>query len=228
MANAIDVARHENTVYALVVGLGNFNNAGPFREFADAMIHSGARNIVIDLGQCTGLDSTFLGTLMGFLTTPLHPGGPAQDCANPAVHVTLVNLTPVTDRAITSLGLKCILDVRDRPVEVPPLNLRRLRDGWDNPEQRIMLIKEAHEHLVRHDQGNREKFGPFIQMLLKDLGGGATTTASASGAPAGSAGLSGAPSSSARPGSAKPGGSPAKAQHLEPALQQQAQKKRPQ
>jgi len=166
--NAIDIARHGDTVYAAIVGLGNFNNAGPFREFVDCMIHEGVRHIVLDLMQCTGLDSTFLGTLMGFITCPLQAGGDLQSAGESKVQVTVVNLNPVTDRAISSLGLKGVFDVRDTPVAVPALKLRRLRDGWDDPALRVRLIREAHEHLVALDKANADRFGPFIQMLLKD------------------------------------------------------------
>lgn len=164
--NAIDIARHDDTVYAMISGLGNFNNAGPFREFVDCMIHEGVRNIVLDLAHCTGLDSTFLGTLMGFMTCPLAAGGDAQAAHESAVRVTVVNLTPVTDRAISSLGLKGVFDVRSTPVQVPALKLRRLRDGWEDPKLRVRLIREAHEHLVALDKANAERFGPFIQALL--------------------------------------------------------------
>ncbi len=169
MGSVIEVARHGDTVYARISGLGSFNNAGPFREFVDAMIHDGVRRIVIDLARCTGLDSTFLGTMMGFITCPLQEGAPQQSASDSTVSVIIVNLNPVTDRAISSLGLRGVFDIRSEPVPVPALRLKRLGDGWDDPRMRLRLIQEAHEHLTIVDRANADRFGPFLKALLADL-----------------------------------------------------------
>lgn len=177
MSHAIEVARHKDTVYARVVGLGNFNNAGPFREFVDAMIQSGARTVVIDMAQCAGLDSTFMGTMIGFMTCPLSKGEEAASLHESAVKVMVVNQTPATKRAMESLGLPAILSIKDEPVSVPALQLERLREDWLDENKRVRLIKQAHEHLVALDKSNESKFGPFLKLLLKDQTGRAESGA---------------------------------------------------
>ena len=169
MGHAIEVARHGDTVYARIVGLGNFNNAGPFKEFVDAMIQNGVRTVLIDMKDCAGLDSTFMGTMASFLSCPLSVEGASQSMAGSAVRVTIVNQTPPTERAMKSLGLPAILDVRNDPVEVPQIKLERLREEWIDANKRVELIKKAHEKLVEIDKTNEAKFGPFLAMLLKDM-----------------------------------------------------------
>ena len=172
MSNGIEVARNQDTIYTRIVGLGSFNNAGPFRAYVEAMLQDGARRVIVDMAACTGVDSTFMGTLMGFLTCPLAPEGHTQKLSDAQVRVLVVNQTPPTRRAMESLGIHRILDVREDPVPAPSIPMQRLRDDWADAKARVKLIKEAHEHLIELDPGNYAKFKPFLDMLTRDMEGG--------------------------------------------------------
>src|SRR5690606_20750781 len=110
------------------------------------------------LAQCTGLDSTFMGTLMGFLT---YADGRQYS-------VTVVNATPATMRAMSSLGLPKILHVKDEPVAFPDCKLTRLREGWQDKRRRTLLIRDAHVALMKADKDNESRFGPFVEALVKE------------------------------------------------------------
>ena len=71
MAGHLEAARTGDTVYVRVIGLGNFNNAGPLREYCEGAFAEGFHNIIVDLALCTGLDSTFMGTMIGFLSVDI-------------------------------------------------------------------------------------------------------------------------------------------------------------
>src|SRR5688572_4837700 len=60
------VARSGGTVYVRVSGLGNMNNSVTLKAFADQMLSEGYRNFVVDLADCRGVDSTFMGILLEF------------------------------------------------------------------------------------------------------------------------------------------------------------------
>lgn len=163
MAGYLEAARTTQAVYVRVVGLGNFNNAGPMREFCEKTFADGVRNVIIDLADCTGLDSTFMGTLMGFMnfeTSKLETTAP--------VTVTVVNATPPTLRAMTSLGLPKILHVKSDWVEFPTCQLERLREGWQDRRRRTLLIRDAHLALAKVDRENEARFGPFVAQLVKE------------------------------------------------------------
>ncbi|MCK6438688.1 MAG: STAS domain-containing protein [Planctomycetes bacterium] len=168
MTQSIEIARYKDTVYARVSGLGNFNTAGPFRGYVEAQIESGARALVLDLGPCSGLDSTFMGTLAGFMTVQLPGEDAPRGLDNPAIAITVVNQNPTCARAMQSLGLQAILTIRDKPVKVPPVKLEKLEAGWLNETRRIKLIRDAHEKLVAFDKGNAAKFGPFLEALRRE------------------------------------------------------------
>ncbi len=61
----IEVARAGDTVIFRVVGLGSVANAGTLWQFAERSLGEGWRRFALDLAECTGLDSTFLGSLVG-------------------------------------------------------------------------------------------------------------------------------------------------------------------
>ena len=163
MAGYLEAARTKEAVYVRVVGLGNFNNAGPLREYCEKLIFDGLRSVIVDLAGCTGLDSTFMGTLMGFMNID------TNKTDNPMpVTVTVVNATPPTMRAMTSLGLPKILHVKEGNVTFPDCRLERLRDGWQDRRRRTLLIRDAHLNLMRADRENEARFGPFVAALARE------------------------------------------------------------
>jgi anti-anti-sigma regulatory factor len=163
MAGHLEAANTGEAVYVRVVGLGNFNNAGPMREYCEKAFSDGARCVIVDLASCTGLDSTFMGTLMGFMSYD------TDRSSNPLpVAVSVVNATPPTMRAMTSLGLPRILHVRTEPVQFPNCRLERLRDGWEDRRRRTLLVRDAHLALIRADRENEARFGPFVAALVKE------------------------------------------------------------
>ena len=160
MAGHIEAARTKDAAYIRVTGLGNFNNAGPMREYCEKTFDEGLRSVIIDLGQCTGLDSTFMGTLMGFI---------GFECDDTPVTVSVVNATPATMRAMNSLGLPKILHVRPQPVQFPECKLEVLREGWQDKRRRTLLIRDAHMALMHHDKENEARFAPFVAALVKEV-----------------------------------------------------------
>lgn len=163
MAGYVEVAKTESAIFIRVVGLGNFNNAGPLREYAESAFDVGVRSAVVDLAKCTGLDSTFMGTLV------LMKDFPVESTANKTpISVSIVNATPTALRAMTSLGLPKLLHIKDEPVEFPAVRLERLREGWQDQRRRTRLIHDAHLKLVRADKENEARFGPFLAALVKE------------------------------------------------------------
>ena len=46
-----------------MTGEASFLNAGEIKEFGKQMLTKGTRDFVVDLAECTQLDSTFMGTM---------------------------------------------------------------------------------------------------------------------------------------------------------------------
>jgi hypothetical protein len=84
------------------------------------------------------------------------------------VAVSVVNATPTTMRAMSSLGLPKILHVKEGHIDVPECRLQRLREGWQDKKRRTLLIRDAHVALMRADKENEARFGPFVEALCKE------------------------------------------------------------
>lgn len=163
MAGYLEAARTDEATYVRVTGLGNFNNAGPLREYCERAFDDGVRCVIVDLARCTGLDSTFMGTLIGFTCWAAENADPQHPVA-----VSVVNATDLSLRAMQSLGLPAILHVKDDQVDFPECKLSRLREGWQDQRRRTVLIRDAHVALIKADKRNEERFGPFVAALAQE------------------------------------------------------------
>ncbi|MCI0343330.1 MAG: STAS domain-containing protein [Planctomycetales bacterium] len=158
----LEAARAEDAVYVRVVGHGNFTLAGPFREFAEAMLAEGGRKFVVDLSGCVGLDSTFMGTLAAI-------AGAAGERADGWVQA--VNPTDHARRLLAELGVARLLRVRDDPVKMPDLSVRRIEPRLGSPVERLKTAADAHRALIRVDPANEKKFHAVLGLLDRELEG---------------------------------------------------------
>ena len=156
----ISVARAERVIYAYVKGLGNFSNALMFEEFCEAELKQGVDCFVIDLAECEGMDSTFMGVLAG-LSTHFPPG---PSC------IIILNASDRNRQLLDDLGLSKLVTVRSQPDKIPTLELQPLASDPLPARERAERICRAHQRLIDADSRNAAKFGPVLQLLKQDLG----------------------------------------------------------
>ena len=156
--NGISVGRSSGNVRVRVAGRGTFRNGQPLRRYALEMIGDGARQFVVDLGQCEGMDSTFLGVLAGIGLQLREPATRGQ--------VRLANISPRNLELLQTVGLDQLFDLT--PVSEPEpaeLQLQQLSDpdavqlptGVVKNETADLML-EAHTNLIRVDSRNQAKF----------------------------------------------------------------------
>jgi anti-sigma B factor antagonist len=145
-------------VWVRMEGNGSSNNSTALRKFAKEMIRRGAREFVVDLGDCQGMDSTFMGTLAGisFWLGELGEGS-----------LSVVNLNERNAESLSSLGLDHLFNVRVSGIgkdgQVLPI------PSDENRTALAQTILEAHEALVKSAPGNISKFKDVIQFLEEEL-----------------------------------------------------------
>ena len=128
------------------------------------MLEKGFRRFLVDLGPCQGIDSTFMGVLIGIYQFA------RQTSDGERVSVAVVNANPHNRKTMSDLGLTKIIQVLDTPVSLPPgVSTERLVEERFEPDARIQLIKRAHENLIDLDEKNRAVFGPFLEKLTREL-----------------------------------------------------------
>jgi anti-sigma B factor antagonist len=145
-------------IWVQVEGKGSSTNSTAVRKFAKEMIHRGAREFVVDLGNCQGMDSTFMGTLaaISFWLGELGEGS-----------LSVVNLNERNAESLSSLGLDHLFNVRVNDLEKDGQVLPIPPD--ENRTTRAQMILEAHEALVKSAPENISKFKDVIQFLEEEL-----------------------------------------------------------
>ena len=145
-------------VWVRVEGNGSSANSTALRKFTREMIHRGAREFVVDLANCQGMDSTFMGTLAGisFWLRELGEGS-----------LSVVNLNERNAESLSNLGLDQLFNVRmsntGKDGQILPIPLD------ENRTTRAETMLEAHEALVKSAPENISKFKDVIQFLEEEL-----------------------------------------------------------
>ena len=164
----IKVGKFEGFSWVRCEGKGSFLNSPALKEFGESRIRAGATRLVVDLGGCTAMDSTFMGTMAGLATRISQHRGKLQ----------VVGADGKSRDSLEDLGLDFLMEIN------PP-------DGeWSGLEEKIRdLLKtkvagmkagtvlhtrhvlEAHEVLSRANTGNEEKFSGVVRTLGEELAG---------------------------------------------------------
>lgn len=159
--SSIQVACTEHTLYCKVEGMGSMKNSSPLRDFSEHVFEEGCCKFVVDLSGCTGMDSTFMGTLLGIaLLKGLNSHSP---------QVLVVNASKENLKLLDGLGVTQIIQVSKEEVTFPSIQLTELDEKNTSQREKIQTIYEAHKNLVEFDPQNAKKFGKFLKSLLKDL-----------------------------------------------------------
>ena len=122
---------------------------------------------IFDLTDCTTMDSTFMGTLASI--------GIFQR-ARKKTRVIATNIQDHVRELLDTLGLKYILELRPGNVESAPRAPEGSFTPAERPDldrtQRIVMMIEAHQHLMDLDRNNEVKFEGVLKTLRKSLESG--------------------------------------------------------
>ncbi len=140
------------------------------KEFADRRIAGGERLLVVDLGSCCGMDSTFMGTLAGIAARLSNHEGAALQIAD---------VDQRNRRSLEDLGLDFLMqinpphaiwhgrmdDIRSTLGAPHPL----AANGKPTSIQRARHVLDAHQNLSVINDANAREFAEVLTVLQKDL-----------------------------------------------------------
>ncbi len=137
------------------------------KDFGDQRIADGERLLVVDLGGCSGMDSTFMGTLAGMAARLSAQDGGGLQIADPGSR---------NRRSLEDLGLDFLMEI-DPPSAVWRGSIDKVRSGLETPAasgaptpvQRTKLVLEAHKELASRNDKNAETFSNVVSMLEDEL-----------------------------------------------------------
>ncbi len=136
------------------------------KAFADERIAAGERLLVVDLENCCGMDSTFMGTLMGLA---------ARLAAQHSGSVHVAGVDQKNQRSLEDLGVDFLVEINP-PQAAWHENLTTIRESLERRSsstpsrtERSNHVLEAHQTLSDASAENAEKFSAVINMLEQDL-----------------------------------------------------------
>ncbi|MEM7385966.1 MAG: STAS domain-containing protein [Verrucomicrobiota bacterium] len=164
--SSLFVAGLNDLVWFRVEGRGTHGNAGNLRDCAYREIDQGKRTFIIDLEECSMMDSTFMGTLSGIARKLVPFSGRLE----------IINANERNAQLLENLGLTMMEGValnenhwRDLGIEVSDKLDRLNGEGSIESHQRAELILEAHQSLAEINPANRVRFKDVLHYLEEDL-----------------------------------------------------------
>ncbi len=165
--NAIFVGHYAGFIWIRAEGKGSFLQSPALKECAETLMSETHRSLVVDLEDCSGMDSTFMGTLAGLaINISKKFGG--------AVHV--VAAGERNQRSLEDLGLDFLLKINEP--EMPwSDHLDEARSSLRACESsrpaairtRAEHILDAHRKLSGLNEGNTRKFEGVLSVLQAEL-----------------------------------------------------------
>ena len=144
-------------------------NSPAVKAFGDERIAAGETCLIVDLGGCSGMDSTFMGTLAGMA---------ARLSARPAGVLQIADAGERNRRSLEDLGLDFLMEID--PVSAAWRGqLDAIRSELKAPQPagalgqipRARHILEAHQILSEISDKNAGEFEDVVTMLENELAG---------------------------------------------------------
>lgn len=155
----------DHTAVIRVEGRGSFKISPPMKQFVHQVMdkHS-AERIFIDMSDCTGMDSTFMGVVAGLA---------CMIKSKPEYQFKLVNLSEKNKKLLTTLGVDRVVDYSmdsdlDETCDVCGKTQTLDADITDKLEAAKTTL-EAHETLVDINPDNLPKFKSVLEFLEDDV-----------------------------------------------------------
>lgn len=151
-----------------VSGSANHENAACIKEFLSGRFERGWRRFVIDLGDCRGIDSTFIGMLyrLASRVAAEDPGG-VVDVINPGErNAKSIRKLGLDDRI--GIDLEGTRWLRERELVTENLAKPPCCGTLDRIEHAEFVL-DAHEALIAANEENRGRFCDVVEFLRQEL-----------------------------------------------------------
>jgi anti-anti-sigma regulatory factor len=141
-------------------------NSPTMKTFADDRLADGESCMVVDLADCTGMDSTFMGTLAGMAARLAEHSGCLQ-IAEPGER---------NRRSLEDLGLDFLMEIDPSDATWKP-HLSQIRSLVEpaipntpfGQSQRTRHVLEAHQTLADLNEQNAKTFATVVDLLQNEL-----------------------------------------------------------
>lgn len=159
------VGTFERFSWIRCIGKGSFLTSPAVKAFGDEAISGGEKCLVVDLGACTGMDSTFMGTLAGMAARLSVVDGGALQIADAGER---------NRRSLEDLGLDFLMEI-DPPAADWRGKLEEIRKYLKAPKtgnpqgNQARHVLEAHQVLSQANESNARKFSTVVNLLEAEI-----------------------------------------------------------
>lgn len=156
----LEVATSASDALIRITGLADMHLAPTLDELTIMLAREGCCHLAIDLSACTGMDSTFMGTLIS-INVRFSEDDNHWMC--------LINVTPDNQSLLKMLGVWGMVQVREN-FEIQPVKTAKIRPPEEDfAERRMQIVEQAHRRLIEINADNQQRFGPFLDALRNSL-----------------------------------------------------------
>ncbi|MDD7984319.1 STAS domain-containing protein [Lentisphaera marina] len=153
---SITVCIEQDVAHLAVKGRGTFDNSEAIRSFCMMAIEGDSKKININMLECTGMDSTFMGIL-----TMISRMGTMKSCP-----VELSNVNEANKKNFNSLGISQILNFTNTSTQQIPMH--SLKNEKMSEDAKHKNILDAHQELIDANEANRPVFQDIITYLKEN------------------------------------------------------------
>jgi anti-anti-sigma regulatory factor len=156
----------DNAAVIRVEGRGSFKISPPMKQFIQRAIDArSATRILIDMSDCIGMDSTFMGVVAGIA---------CRIKSNPDVQFKLINLSVKNQKLLVTLGVDRVVDyslstTADERNLIANLNGEALEPDFADKLEAATTSLDAHKTLVDINPENNGKFKSVVELLQNDV-----------------------------------------------------------
>lgn len=166
--NNLTAAYVDRNAVIRMEGRGSFKICPPMKQFIHQVINTGSANrILIEMSDCSGMDSTFMGVVAGIA---------CYIKSKPALSFKLINLSEKNKKLLVTLGVDRVVDYSLSASEEEQELLNRLSGSSQtleaDPSSKLETAQttlEAHETLVDINPDNLSKFKSVLEYLTDDV-----------------------------------------------------------
>lgn len=160
----LEVAISKATGYVKVHGRGSFKISSSLKDFVNHLLDNNGKDLVVDVCDCLGMDSTFMGVMAGIsqrLKREAHGT------------VTLLGASPKIVKLLSTLGLSRLVTFQDAHTDAGRADakpdLAPLEKKNETPLESAETMLEAHEKLVEIEEDNTLRFQDVLEYLKEDI-----------------------------------------------------------
>ncbi len=148
-----------------VIGRATFTTSIGFRTVVNELHQRGYAWFVLELSECSLMDSTFLGVLAGF---GLNMSGPHKSAEAPVLE--LLNPSSRITELLENLGVLHLFKLADGPLALPADAQTVAHVPAESTREEITrACLEAHQTLMDINPSNVARFKDVAQFLAEDL-----------------------------------------------------------